>query len=170
MMQKDCEFSPIDYSKNKILPVSFEDFHKALAEYMGTNKTTYLTFCVVENGRLANRTINYHYGEKKYYYEEKVPTIKYYSWDSGYNYKRVYIDINFIEAIYEKFEPMYGEQYLENGKLLQRIKISLQALNFKDIEVEEINERHKKTCKKINLQKEKKDFYRQNHRWMLLGK
>lgn len=119
-MQKDCEFSPIDYSKNKIFPVAFEDFHKALVEHMGANKTTYLNFCVIENGRLANRTINYHYGEKKYYYEEKIPTIKYYSWDSGYNIKKVYIDINSIEAIYEKFEPVYGEQYLENGLLYVR--------------------------------------------------
>ena len=120
MMQKDCEFSPIDYSKNKILPVAFEDFHKALVEHMGNNKTSYLHFCIVENGRLVNRTIDYHYGKKKYYYEEKIPTIKRYSWDSGYNTKKVYVDINSIEAIYEKFEPMYGEQYLENGKLYSR--------------------------------------------------
>lgn len=120
MMQRDCEFSPIDYSKNKILPVAFEDFYKALIEHMADNKTTYLNFCVVENGRLANRTINYHYGENKYYYEEKTPAIKYYSWDSGYNIKKVYIDINSIEVIYEKFEPVYGEQYLENGKLYTR--------------------------------------------------
>ena len=120
MMQKNSTFSPIDYNKNKILPVAFEDFQRALAEHMNTGKTNFFHFYILEDGRLVQRSIDYHYGEHKYYYQEKTPTVGYGIWSGGYNYKRVYIDINSIEAIYEKFEPMYGEQYLENGNLYLR--------------------------------------------------
>lgn len=120
MMQKDIEFSPIDYSKNKILPVALEDFNRALTEHMSTAKTSYFYFFVEEDGRLVQHYISFHYGENKYYYEEKIPTVKYNIWSCGYDIKRIYIDINSIEEVYKKFKPMYGEQYLENGYLYQR--------------------------------------------------
>ena len=109
MMEKDCEFSPIDYSKNKILPVAPDDFSKALIEHIGNGKTTSFYFGVEDEGRLAQRYLDYHYGENKYYY-----------WNGEYGSQRVYVDMNSIEEIYNKFEPMYGEQYLENGKLYAR--------------------------------------------------
>lgn len=109
MMEKDCEFSPIDYSQNKILPVSPDAFTKALMEHVENGKTICFYFCVVENGRLVQRYLDYHYGEKKYYY-----------WNDAYGSQRVYVDMNSIEEVYNKFKPMYGEQYLENGKLYTR--------------------------------------------------
>lgn len=119
MLQNDNEFSQVDYSKNKIIPVAFEDFKNALVEHMGLNKTSYFNFYVKEDGRLSQRSIGYHYGEYKYYYEENIGTKHYDSWSGRYidNTRKVYIDINSIEEIYNKFQPMYGEQYLENGKL-----------------------------------------------------
>lgn len=103
MMQKNSEFSPIDYSKARILPVPFKDFSRALTEHMNSDKKTYFCFYIKENNRLVEKNIGYHYGEEKYYYKEHD---KYY-----------YIDINSIEEVYDKFKPMYGEQYLENGFL-----------------------------------------------------
>lgn len=120
MMQKNSAFSPIDYSKNRILPVAFEDFQRALVEHMNTGKTTCFYFCIMEDGRLVQRCIDYHHAEHKYYYEEKTPTVGYSGWSGGYSAKRVYIDIDSIEELYKKFKPMYGERYLENGKLYTR--------------------------------------------------
>ena len=110
MLEHSEYFSPIAYSKSKILPVHLEAFKRALVEHMSTNKTSYFRFYIVENNRQVERCIEYHYGECKYYYYE----------NGTYNSKKIYVDINSIEAIYEKFEPMYGEQYLENGKLYTR--------------------------------------------------
>ena len=119
-MRKNAEFSPVDYNKNKIFPVAFEDFQKALVEHMSTGKTCCFYFCVKKDGRLNSISIDYHYAEKKYYYEEKTPTDRCSLWGVGYNVKSVYIDIDSIEEVYKKLEPMYGEQYLENGLLYTR--------------------------------------------------
>lgn len=103
VMQKHNEFSPIDYSKAKILPVAFEDFQRALFEHMGRERMSYFYYCTVEDGRLIQRNIDYHYGERRYYYND--------------GNTKVYIDPNNIADVYKKLKPMYGEQYLENGFL-----------------------------------------------------
>ncbi|MBR5604203.1 MAG: hypothetical protein IKW51_08340 [Bacteroidales bacterium] len=118
IMQKNDEFSPIDYNKGNILPVAFEDFQRALIEHMNSDgyRCTYFNFCVVEDGRLVQRTITKYYVDNRWYYEENVPTTD--RWGrKTYETNRVYIDPNNIEDVYKKFKPMYGEQYLENGFL-----------------------------------------------------
>ena len=110
MMETEDEFSPIDYNHNKILPVPFVDFNRALTEHMNSGKTNYFYFYVIDGGRLVQRGIEYQYGQAKYYYRL----------DNTYNPKIVYVDINSIEDVYSQFKPMYGEQYLENGKLYTR--------------------------------------------------
>lgn len=119
MMQKDPDFSPIDYTKNKIFPVAFEDFEKHFRKH---HKRSF-NFCVMEDGRLDNRIIFYSYRDDRYYYEKLLPTIGYSGWGGGYKAKYIDININSIESIkmaYEWFRPVYGEQYLENGKLYRR--------------------------------------------------
>lgn len=106
MMQKDCEFSPIDYTKNNILPVSFECFKRALINHISDDTMHYFNYCTVEEGRLVHKYINCDYSKRVYYYH--VGNI------------RVDIDINSIEKVYKELNPMYGEQYLENGKLYSR--------------------------------------------------
>ena len=69
IMQKSDEFSPIDYSKGKILPVDFEDFKRALVEHMCNDRMTYFCYYTVEDGRLVQRYINYQYNERRYYYD-----------------------------------------------------------------------------------------------------
>jgi hypothetical protein len=106
MIQKDCEFSPIDYTKNKILPVTFEGFKRALIKHISDDTMHYFNYCTVEEGRLVHKYINCDYSKRVYYYH--VGNI------------RVDIDINSIEKVYKELKPMYGEQYLENGKLYSR--------------------------------------------------
>lgn len=122
MLIKCYNFSPIDYSKNKILPVKYEYFYRKLSQHMLEGKTSNIAFCYIENDRLTGKAIEFHYGEHKYYYEENIGSKRYDSWSGRYIYntKKVYIDINSIEELYKKFKPMYGEQYLANGKLYLR--------------------------------------------------
>ena len=123
MLMKYCHFSYIDYSKNKILPVKYEDFYRKISQHMLDGKTYTIKFCYIENNRLNQIDIEFHYGERKYYYKEKLSnTLHYDYWSCGYIYdtKMVYVDIDSIEELYKKFKPMYGEQYLENGKLHSR--------------------------------------------------
>ena len=122
MLEECCNFSPIDYSKNKILPVEFEDFRHKISQHMIEGNQRNIAFCYIENGELISKNIEYHYGEKKYYYQEKIDSVHYDSWSGIYrnDTRKVYIDINFIEELYKKFKPMYGERYLENGKLFSR--------------------------------------------------
>lgn len=103
MMQKNEEFSPIDYNKAKILPVKFEDFQRALIEHMGKDRMSYFYYYTEEEGRLVQHYIDYNYSERRYYYYEGKT--------------KVYVDINSIADVYKKLNPMYGEQYLENGFL-----------------------------------------------------
>ena len=105
-MQRDAEFSPIDYSKQKISPVAFEDFKRALIEHISSDTMHYFTYCVVKEGRLVLQQINCDYYNHVYY--------------CHINNKRIDININSIEEIYKGLKPMYGEQYLENGKLHSR--------------------------------------------------
>ena len=105
-MQKDDEFSPIDYSKSKILPVAFEDFQRALIEHINNDTMRYFNYCTVGNGRLIAQYFNIDYTKRVHY--------------CYIDNRRVDVDMNSIEEIYKGLKPMYGEQYLENGKLHSR--------------------------------------------------
>ena len=122
MLERDANFSPVDYNKNKILPVKFEDFQRKISQHMLNHKTNDIVFCYIEDEKLISNSIKYHYGESRYYYEEKINSMHYDSWSGRYrnDTRKVYIDINSIEELYKKFKPMYGERYLENGRLDSR--------------------------------------------------
>lgn len=122
MLEECYNFSPIDYSKNKILPVKFEDFYSKLSQHMLEEKTNNIAFCYMKDNKLISNSIQRHYGEGKYYYEEEINSVHYNSWSGRYinDTKRVYVDVDSIEELYKKFKPMYGEQYLKNGKLYTR--------------------------------------------------
>lgn len=124
MLMNDNNFSPIDYNKNKILPVEYEDFYRKISQHMLEGKTNNIEFCYIENDRLTSIAIQCNYREGKYYYcyKEKLNSKHYDYWINSYRYdtREVYIDIDSIGELYKKFKPMYGEQYLENGKLYAR--------------------------------------------------
>ena len=120
MLMKDKNFSPIDYSQNKILPVKYEYFYQKMCQNILNKKTYYIEFCHIKNNRLDSVCIRYDYGVDKYYYEEETNSKYYDYFICGYRNSTIKVYINSIEELYKEFKPMYGEQYLENGKLYAR--------------------------------------------------
>lgn len=128
MLEHNSCFSPIDYSKNKITPVAFNDFVNIITDRIQNNKGSFTLTHLVDN-RLENFDIHYKYkytngvldgGE--YYYTEKKPLG--YSWMGTQQYNEIKhiigLDIDYLKELYEIIQPMYGEQYLENGNLYRR--------------------------------------------------
>lgn len=114
MMQHDCRFSPIDFTKSKILPVPFEDFKNAFIDRMN-HVTEYghlrwLGFCVMVGGIMFDDSISWYPSRGQWVYNGKKMT-----WN---NHKDVTLDN--LQEIYDFIKPVYGEQYLMNGNLYVR--------------------------------------------------
>lgn len=125
-MERNQCFSPIDYSKNRILSTSFEDFANHITDRIVNDKGRFELFHLVD-GRLEHLEIHYGYTDstytkRDYYWIEEVPLG--YNWmgHPQYNEIKHFIstDEDFLKKFYREFKPMYGEQYLENGKLYTR--------------------------------------------------
>lgn len=119
LLEHSEHFSPIDYKNSKLFTLPLEDFKTALSEHIVNNKTTYFHFYSGENGRLVHRYIGYDVTHKYYYckyYENKYDHFS----NIIDNTQRICVDIDSIEDVYTKLNPVYGEQYLENGKLYVR--------------------------------------------------
>ncbi len=123
MLERDCNYSPIDYSKNKIYKTSFEDFKNYLSVWMLMDNYS-LNLVQLKDGRLTDFMIhtvwNNTYSKRDYYYVEKIPLG--YSWlgKPQYDEKKHYVTLDNLKELYDIVQPMYGEQYLENGKLYSR--------------------------------------------------
>lgn len=126
MLEHHQCFSPIDYTKNKLLPTSFEDFSNYIIDRIANDKGRFVLFHLVD-GRLEHLEIHYGYTDstytkRNYYWIEKIPLR--YSWmgHEQYNEVKHFIttDMDFLKKFYEEFKPMYGEHYLENGNLYAR--------------------------------------------------
>ena len=126
MLQKSNEFSPVDYSKNIILPTSYEDFYNAFMKRLpiiDTWRKFYIWHYDDTNTRLIETEVYRHYQTGEYGYSEKKKVIKKCLWNGSYEdweTKFIPINTNNLKELYDKFKPMYGEQYLENGKLYLR--------------------------------------------------
>lgn len=128
MLEHSECFSPIDYSKNKIIPVEFYDFVNLMTDKIQNNKGSFVVTHLVD-GRLENFEIHYKYKYNNgincgvdYYYIEKQP-LKY-SWMGNPQYNEIKhiisLDQDYLKKLYKMIQPMYGEQYLENGNLYKR--------------------------------------------------
>lgn len=111
MMQRNSEFSPINYTENKILPVAFDDFKRAFFEHANSSRTFYIHY--IKNGRL---TYKYMY----LYYDSEKQQSYFYKNNSYEAISKTYINDDSVKELYMNIRPMYGEQYLENGKLYTR--------------------------------------------------
>lgn len=115
VLQRNCDFSPINYDGNKVLPISLNTFNEVVTKELNKPYPR-VGMCYLQNGTLTSVTILYDKSENRLYYEERICT------DNniyGSRYVRTYADS--IEELYDKLQPMYGEQYLENGKLYRRV-------------------------------------------------
>ena len=115
-MLEHCEcFSPMDFSKSKICHTSFEDFSRFITNMMAENKYGFNLICL-RSGHLTEYHIYAEHNNKQEnynYYFYKYSAVK-------CDNVKVYITADNLKELYDYIEPMYGEQYLENGKLLRR--------------------------------------------------
>ena len=107
-------FSPIDFSKNKIHKTTYEDFEKHVLTKMAESQYAFgLTY--LKDGYLSDEMtihININGDKKEFYFYRYNSTLG--------NSVTVFVTPDNIKELYEFVQPMYGEQYLENGKLLRR--------------------------------------------------
>lgn len=111
MMQHDCRFSPIDFTKSKILPVPFEDFKNAFVDKINrvaeNNYPRWLKFCVMAGDIMFDDSISWYPSRGQWVYND--------TWN---NHRDVTLDN--LQEIYDFIKPVYGEQYLMNGNLCVR--------------------------------------------------
>lgn len=128
-MIRTCIFSPRDYSKNKYIPYTFEEFQEYANQgrtynggrFFRSNKTFYSEkgdkYNIYYKDDISSWTVEPCYNQKKDdFYDrfdfEEVETG--FNWNKRYEKKIVPMT---IEVLYEKLKPCYKEIYLENGLL-----------------------------------------------------
>lgn len=117
-MERSDNFYPIDFDASRILPLSFEAFKAGFMEFT-VNGSILRDFHFYSNynGYLDERRIS-----PTYYYDGRYDNKeRHYYYYSGIN--KIFFDpfSDFeLRKIYELFQPVYGEQFLTNGKLHKR--------------------------------------------------
>ncbi len=117
MLEHDNAYSYIEFDKSKIISLPYTDFCRVLTEHQ-VNYRYCCDFGYINiNGYLIRKGIFIN-KENKFYYEEEIP--------DGIDYtgrkkvKRIRKEFDSIEEPYQSFKPVYGEKYLNNGKLFRR--------------------------------------------------
>lgn len=135
LLHKSSIYSPIDYTKYKILPLPYEVFEERmlnLIELYNSVDANYrynknITVGILKNNRL--NCIQVYYGVSRenhennnnipdFYYYVRIPVGKNFYGQIQYKEQTKYFES--IKELYESIKPMYGEQYLENGNLFRR--------------------------------------------------
>lgn len=103
-------FSPVDVSKNIIIPLKFEQFNQMINDWL--NSSTY---------RRSFDKEFYHIKDGKFYsdrivYDEKRESL--YVRNAGYWSTQTYLT---SKEIFDKYKPCYGVQYLKNGKEFRKV-------------------------------------------------
>jgi len=116
-MEQSDNYSPIDFDASQILPLSFEAFKAGFMEFT-VNGSILRDFHFYSNynGYLDERRIS-----PTYYYDGRYDKERHYYYYSGVN--KIFFDpfSDFeLRKVYELFQPVYGEQFLTNGKLYKR--------------------------------------------------
>lgn len=111
LMTNCSSFSPIDYTRNKLYQTSYATFHNEISTRMVRGDYHIPVFHLDPTGtRLTVTNIYRDWQTASYYYETT----------NRYNYGYTKHWVKTIDDIYNTFNPMYGEQYLENGNLYLR--------------------------------------------------
>ncbi len=108
----ECEFnySPYDESKDEIISYTFKEFEKEYSKVSGM----YLHYFLNDN--ITKQYITYRDvdNNKVYYCWE-------YSLNGIYHRREMNIDIGSLEDVFNKYQPTYKNEYLQNGKLYRRL-------------------------------------------------
>lgn len=112
MIESSNEFSPVDYSKSKVIDLPYENFER-LANYIAKEKHWgYNIYVLDTEGFFKCINIKYDNDLNCFYYQEYKKS--YYT----SNKKKTYES---IESMYNDLKPVYGEKYLANGKLFSKV-------------------------------------------------
>jgi len=105
-------FSPIDVTKNKIVPLTYDQFHNDISIWIATSSSKYWgkQFFFCKDGVFDSETI---------YYDNQIASLYVSNRGRSYN-KTSYCS---IKTIFDVFKPCCGIQYLMNGKEYKRIGI-----------------------------------------------
>lgn len=122
-LNKCEEFSPIDFTSNKIIDLPFENFQHICWQTIekSTNSSTnpyyHHKFSIgirIDDKHLEHKEIYYNHYENKFYYEVTVI-------EDCWRGKTVNVKMfDSIKELYQDLKPVYGEQFLENGQLYER--------------------------------------------------
>lgn len=123
MLNCSSKYSPVDYSKSKIIKLPYENFVNAFNKKIASvlersyQYTAYMHCAINQNDILNEIEVCYSTKENKFYYKYQVPDESC-SWMT--KYKEVNKYFNSIEELYNDLNPVYGEYYLANGNLYGR--------------------------------------------------
>ena len=125
LLNKCSSYSPIDYSKSKILSLPFENFKRKIDSKIQevNEKGYYYSFSIGiknESNKMNSMSVHYKKDIQKFYTMETRP-YEYERWgviETRYEEYPKYYES--IEELYKEKSPVYGEYYLENDCLYER--------------------------------------------------
>lgn len=106
-LESETGYSPYDSSKDEIIPYTLDEFEKVV-----NNKETYYLNVYYYNGEQTSSNIN----KVELRWNEKEECYYSYGW---HRHERVIIGD--LKAVYEKYKPVYKNEYLKNNKLYRRL-------------------------------------------------
>ena len=109
MLESCREYCPVDYSAQTIKPVEWGDFYVAMTERIERQDIYNFEIVYLKNG-MPNAVYVYRRSGGGYYFDGSV---------LGEN-GSIAITGDNIREIFDELDPVYCEQYLENGKLCER--------------------------------------------------
>ena len=109
MLERCREYCPVDYSTQAIKPVEWEDFYTTMVERIKRQDIYNFGIVYLKNG-VPNAVYVYRRSGGGYYFDGSI---------LGANGSIAIAEDNMRE-IFDKLNPVYCEQYLENGKLCER--------------------------------------------------
>lgn len=126
LLNSNTSFSPIDYDTEKILSLPYKNFEAGVVSLMGNiSQNRAISFGMEQNGYIRKVTYYYDYEKSQFYRDCQVK--------ETYETKNFYGDkvtrentvwrkkyYNSIKEMYAETNPVYGIQYLANGKEHER--------------------------------------------------
>lgn len=109
-LESKTEYSPYDKTKDEYLYYTLDGFEKYINELnLEGRYDGYSIDLLVKEDNFTKETIHYEKDKKEFYIRG--------SYDRNTGYEKKYMGD--IKAVFEKYKPMYKNEYLQNGKLFR---------------------------------------------------
>lgn len=109
MLESCREYCPVDYSAQAIKPVEWNDFYATMTERIERQDIFNFEIVYLKNG-VPNAVYVYRRSGGGYYFDGSILGAE----------GSIVISEDNMREIFDKLNPVYCEQYLENGKLCER--------------------------------------------------